>query len=136
VPDPPISAVAAIGGAALAFAFFSMAYGRTADRYLVHPTAAGTVAKSADVPPDQQMAWSIGFQSDRLLAYYWDLAPRIVTESLVRNQQIPDDNVIFVNLSTVPDWYPAEGPSALKQDRRYALIRAGDLRAALDGAST
>ena len=124
---------AAVAGGGIARTFGAQAWGADAERYLFAPADAGALLR--DHPPGaaQTRAWSIGFTSWRVLAYYWDLPPAGVTSATVSDDELHDADVILVDLRRLPDWYPAAVPTIAERGA-YALVTGASLRAA-DAAS-
>ena len=122
-----------MAGGGIARTFGAQAWGADAERYLFAPADAGALLR--DHPPGaaQTRAWSIGFTSWRVLAYYWDLPPAGVTSATVSDDELHDADVILVDLRRLPDWYPAAVPTIAERGA-YALVTGASLRAA-DAAS-
>ena len=125
-----VGSLAVVAGLAIGYGFVDMAFGSTADQYLLAPADAGALAKGTAPPPLQRYAWSVGFTSGRVLAYYWDLPPRTLGLRALADDAVADHELVLVNLGHLPDWYPDRVPS-IAEEGRYAVVSTGELRARL-----
>ena len=123
---------AAVAGGGIARTFGAQAWGADAERYLFAPADAGALLRDHPPGPSQVRAWSIGFASWRVLAYYWDLPPAGVTSATVSDDELHDHDLILVDRRHLPDWYPA-AVTTLAERGAYALVTGASLRAADTG---
>jgi hypothetical protein len=117
-------------GLVLVIGFATMVFGETGQRYLREPTDAGRLAETYQPPSSQEYAYHAGLGAPRWLAYYWDLRPRNVSESLPPTAGPTE--LVIVDLTRLPEWLPASVEVAGRQGR-YAVIRVADIRAATAG---
>ncbi len=109
--------------------------GDDADVYVHRPTEAGRLIETAALSPDQRFAWSVGFDDLLVLSYYLVRPTRVLTD--VEVGVLADDELIFVDLERLPDWYPVvTAPDAVTSRDGFAFVRAAALREALDDDPT
>jgi len=122
------AAVAAGGG--IARSFGEMAWGDDAQRYLLGPADAGALVRDHPPAPGQPKAWTVGFDSGRVLAYYWDLPPASATERAFTSGRLGEHDLVVVDLRRRPAWFPRD-VEPIAERGRYALVEAGAVKAAL-----
>lgn len=101
---------------------------------VTEPARAGRLVAGHPPPEGQRYAWVAGTSvtSPRWLAYYWRLAPRLLTAESVRTEPAarPDD-LVLMNTSRRPDWLPESVEArAVARDDPYALFTVAALRTA------
>lgn len=120
-----------LAGALLLGTFVATAWGGTARHYLDEPSDAGRVITETAPPDDQAVAWSVGFEYGRILSYSWRIPTAEITD--VDLDELPDGDLIFVDGTELPGWWPAAAPPApVTQHGDYFLVTAGRLRQALE----
>ncbi|MFC6019630.1 ArnT family glycosyltransferase [Plantactinospora solaniradicis] len=109
--------------------------GSVRHRLLTEPTQAGRLVAEHPPAAGQRYAWVAGTSvtTPRWFAYYWRLAPRMLTAETLRTDPTarPDD-LVLMNLRQRPDWLPASIEArAVARDGPYALFPVATLRAAV-----
>jgi len=120
-------AAAAVAGLVLVIGFGALVFGGTGQRYLHEPTGAGRLAATYQPPSSQEYAYHAGLGAPRWLAYYWDLRPHDVSESLPATAGPAD--LVIVDTTRLPDWLPDSIEVTARQGR-YAVVRVAEIRAA------
>ena len=121
---------AGLAGVGIAVTFAMMVAGPLGDRLIDRPTDAGHLIEAMDMPADQRVAWIVGFDFFRVISYRLDRPVDAITD--VDLDGIGDDEVVFVDLEALPDWYPERTmPEPVAERNGYAVVTVGHIRAAL-----